>query len=245
MNLGRVWLGLFLAAVSMSAAPAEDDPEPAAAFAPTSAFETRAIEGWQVRVLRSFVADEPELADRTLAVLRLQLAQITRVVPEPALAQLRQVPIWVELAEPHHPCMCYHPAEGWLVEHGMNPDKARGVEIANARNFLDWTHAQPWMVLHELAHAFHHQFLPNGYENAELRDLHQAARASGRYDRVLHINGNVEPSYALNNPMEYFAEASEALFGTNDFYPFVRAELKRHDPALHDSLRRLWGLSGR
>ena len=26
--------------------------------------------------------------------------------------------------------------------------------------------------------------------------------------------------------MEYFAEASEAFFGTNDFYPFVRAELR-------------------
>ena len=30
--------------------------------------------------------------------------------------------------------------------------------------------------------------------------------------------------------MEYFAEASEAYFGTNDFFPFVRIELRRHDP---------------
>lgn len=39
--------------------------------------------------------------------------------------------------------------------------------------------------------------------------------------------------------MEFFAEASAALFGTNDFFPFVRAELASHDP---DALvRRLWG----
>jgi hypothetical protein len=40
--------------------------------------------------------------------------------------------------------------------------------------------------------------------------------------------------------MEYFAEGSEALFGTNDFHPFVRPELNRHDPELYALLRRLW-----
>ncbi len=41
--------------------------------------------------------------------------------------------------------------------------------------------------------------------------------------------------------MEYFAEATEAFFGTNDFYPFVRAELSRHDPEMADLLVKLWG----
>jgi hypothetical protein len=27
----------------------------------------------------------------------------------------------------------------------------------------------------------------------------------------------------------------------NDFYPFVRAELKQHDPVLHDLLEEIWG----
>ena len=31
--------------------------------------------------------------------------------------------------------------------------------------------------------------------------------------------------------MEYFAELSEAYFGTNDFYPFVRGELQTTRPA--------------
>lgn len=47
---------------------------------------------------------------------------------------------------------------------------------------------------------------------------------------------------ALNNDQEYFAEASEAFFGTNDFHPFVRAELKEHDPALFELLGKLWGV---
>jgi hypothetical protein len=31
-----------------------------------------------------------------------------------------------------------------------------------------------------------------------------------------------------------------AYFGTNDFYPFVRAELKQHDPEMHDLIENLW-----
>jgi dipeptidyl-peptidase-4 len=42
--------------------------------------------------------------------------------------------------------------------------------------------------------------------------------------------------------MEYFAEGTEAYFDRNDFYPFVRAELKKHDPVLHDLLEEIWGI---
>jgi hypothetical protein len=41
--------------------------------------------------------------------------------------------------------------------------------------------------------------------------------------------------------MEYFAEGTEAYLGTNDFYPFVRGELIRHDPLLAELLSEVWG----
>jgi hypothetical protein len=41
--------------------------------------------------------------------------------------------------------------------------------------------------------------------------------------------------------MEYFAETTEAFFGTNDFFPFVRSELRRHDPGGYELLKKLWG----
>ncbi len=44
----------------------------------------------------------------------------------------------------------------------------------------------------------------------------------------------------LTNHKEYFAEGTEAFFNRNDFYPFVRAELKIHDPTLHDLLVEIW-----
>ena len=45
-----------------------------------------------------------------------------------------------------------------------------------------------------------------------------------------------EKAYALTSATEYFAESTEAFFGTNDFYPFVRPELKEHDKEMCGSL---------
>ena len=38
----------------------------------------------------------------------------------------------------------------------------------------------------------------------------------------------------MTNPQEYFAECTEAFFARNDFYPYARDELKKHDPEMFD-----------
>jgi hypothetical protein len=235
----------LLAALCLGPAVAAREDPPAApaervSYDPTDRYETRSIEGWSVLVNRGLFQDEPELARRVLELLRHQLYQVARRVPAGPLERLREIRIWVELREPHHSCMAYHPDAGWLRRHGMNPEKARCVEVANAANFLRWTRDQPWMVLHELAHGYHHRFLPDGFENAEIRAAYEEATAAQRYDSVLRASGREVPAYAATNPMEYFAEATEAYFGTNDFFPFVRAELRRHDPELLALLGKLW-----
>ncbi len=244
MNRGAVVVVLLglLAAGFPGKDSGADEP---ARFEPTENYESRQVEGWDVLVNRQFLTDRPELAGRTLTLLRFQLYQVARRLPPEAVAEVRKVRIWVEENEPHHPCMAYHPDAGWLRGHGMNPDKARCVEIANARNFLDWTFAQPWMVLHELAHGYHHQALEAGYDNAEVKEAFDRATKAGLYKKVLRIGGREEKAYAATNPMEYFAEATEAFFGTNDFYPFVRPELDRHDPETAALLAKLWGTSPR
>lgn len=209
-------------------------------FDPTDRYERKKIEGWNVLVNKDFLARNPELADRTLELLRFQLYQIGRVVREKSLDDLKKITIWVEENEPHHPCMAYHPDAGWLRDHDMNPDKARCVEIANAKTFLSWTIEQPWMVLHELAHGYHHQFLKNGFQNREVLDAFRSAMKKELYKSVVYFNGSEKEAYATTNQQEYFAEASEAFLGTNDFYPFVRAELKKHDPKIEALLRTIW-----
>ena len=207
-------------------------------FTPTSGYDRQMIEGWSVLVNKDLSEGHPKLARNTLRQLRVQLYQIKRVVPEEALKDIQDVPIWVEHDAPKHACMCYHPSRQWLENNGFNPDKEASVEIANAENFLKWTIGQPWMVLHELAHGYHHKVV--GHDSDELKKTYENMKAGGRYETVLHISGRMKRAYALNNDKEYFAECSEAFFGTNDFYPFVRSELKEHDPEMHDLLRKLW-----
>ena len=232
-------LGLCVLVVIL-ATPALAD-ETAIKYEPTEAYGSEMIEGWTVLVNKPFRQREEQLCGDALALLRQQLYLIARNVPPAAVEKLRQIKIWVEEAEPHHPCMCYHPDPGWLREHDMNPDKGRCVELANARNFLKWAHDQPWMVFHELAHGYHHQFLADGFENADVRAAFNRMAEAKSYDSVLHIGGRRDRHYALTNPQEYFAESSEAYFGTNDFYPFVRSELKEVDPAGCELLERTWG----
>lgn len=39
----------------------------------------------------------------------------------------------------------------------------------------------------------------------------------------------------------YFAESTEAYFGVNEFYPFVRTELQAHDPTMYSLMVKVWG----
>jgi hypothetical protein len=207
-------------------------------YLPTVEYQQQTLRGWTVRIHPALPRDNPQLAEQVLSLLDNHLFRITLVVPPAALEELRKIPIWVESQTSRNAGMCYHPSRQWLAEHGYNPDKAGSIELENPKNFLGWFADQPWMVLHEMAHGYHHRIL--GYDHAGIRRCFERAVQSGKYDSVLHINGRTERHYALNNDQEYFAEATEAFFGTNDFYPFVRAELRQHDPDLFDLMESLW-----
>jgi hypothetical protein len=98
---------------------------------------------------------------------------------------------------------------------------------------------KPSMLLHELAHAYHHRVL--GYGHPDIAAAFDRAKKSETCDSVLHYDGKKVRACALNNDQEYFAELTEAFFGTNDFYPFVRAEILEHDPHMYKVLGKQWG----
>lgn len=211
-------------------------------FKPTYEYRSGEIEGWHVWVSHDFEADHPKLAKDTLRQLKEHLVLIRRCVPASALKRLQTVKIWVEYQNRNHPCMRYYPSKEWLIEYGYNPDKARSVELANATNFMKWSKDQPWRVLHELARAYHHQVL--GHDNREIAKAFASAKQAGLYKKVLRTNGKTGPHDALNSIQAYFAEASEAYFGKNDFYPFVRDELKQYDPNMFALMEKLWNPKG-
>ena len=96
----------------------------------------------------------------------------------------------------------------------------------------------PMLLLHELAHAYHDQVL--SFDHPEIKAAYEQVVKSGIYDAVRRNNGRTEQAYALSSRMEYFAESSEAFFGINDFYPFQRSELEKHDPKMAKLLAKLW-----
>ena len=224
--------------MALSLAACANPPDITTQPIPTSQYEIRSVEGWTVYVNRRLLGEQAALGADALKVLAGKLYDITRVVPEKPCAQLRRVPLWLGVDDGPNDRAQYHPSRDWLEKHGLNPEKAKGVEIGNAARFLITSIEQPSMVLHELAHAYHDRVL--GFGHAGVLEAYREAKKGGAYDSVLRIGGSKERHYAMTDPQEYFAEGTEAFFGTNDFYPFVRAELRQHDPRLFRLLEELW-----
>ncbi len=214
-----------------------DDATPAVRFDPV----VQDIEGWTVDIDPQLLEGEhAELGARALTMLANHFQRIAILVPEHRLAQLRQVGVWIEYRHPTLGSMQYHPSRAWLERHGHDPRLTKKVHITRAEQLLDREQMlkHPAVILHELAHGFHDQFL--GFDEPRILAAYEKAKASGTYDKVLLYNGRRVRHYAMTDHKEYFAEGTEAFFYRNDFYPFVRAELQEHDPKLHDLLVDIW-----
>lgn len=231
---------VFLAGLISFSMFAADDAQaiPGVRFDPV----VKDIEGWTVHVDPALLEGQhAEEGARALTMLGNNLQRIAILVPPDKLEQLQTLEIWIEQNHPRLKSMQYHPSKQWLVANQHDPRLAKKVHITQARNLYsrDQMMKHPMVVLHELAHAYHDQYL--GFDNAEIIVAYDNARESGSYEKVLLFTGSSVKHYGLNNHKEYFAEATEAYFYRNDFYPFVRAELKQHDPGCHDLLVEIWG----
>jgi len=209
-------------------------------FTPTDAYQSQEIGGFTVLIAPE-AREHPEELATALDELSQQIDSIHKVLPVETLKKLQPTRIWLEWEARPRGAAEFHVSEGYLAKNGYNPEKKYAVEICNLRNFTKWSRQdQPWMVLHELAHAYHHTVL--GVDHERITKLYQSACDSQTYDVVERAGAKPQKHYALTTRDEYFAELSEAYFGKNDFYPFVRAELQLHDPAGYAMIEELWGL---
>ena len=202
----------------------------------------RDIEGWKVYVEPSLIDGEHrEEGAKALTMLANHLQRIKILVPAGPLAKLQTIEIWIEHDHPRLKSMQYHPSRDWLVENGHDPRLTRKVHITQARELLSRGQMlkHPAVVLHELAHGYHDQIL--GFDEPDILAAYKKARDSGSYTNVLLYTGQKVKHYGMTDHKEYFAEGTEAYLYRNDFYPFVRAELKEHDPTLHEALVKVWG----
>jgi len=207
-----------------------------------SSHQPREIEGWQVDVdQRLLEGPQAELGDRALKLLRNRLEEIVMVVPPDKVAWLRKVPIQLDASHGGLRSMQYHPSAGWLKANGYDESLWRKVHIPDAADFASRKHhhTQPWCVLHELAHAYHDQVL--GFENPEVMAAWKAFVASGKYEKTRFIDGTLRKHYALTDQKEFFAEMTEAYFGTNDFYPYNCDDLRQAEPGIFALMKKSWG----
>ncbi|RKG67794.1 hypothetical protein D7V80_14945 [Corallococcus sp. CA054B] len=231
--------GLLLAALAFACV--------ASAASPVPTYQTRAIEGWTVRIDERLLAGANKpLTDKALVLLAAQLKEVVRIIPAGPVAQLRKVTLWLSPPYPNEPQVAwYHAGDALLLQSGRNPAMRKSIEFSNVLIFEKETRRMPLFVLHELSHAYHDQVL--GWEHAGLAAAYERAMASKSFDCVERWWGpersnTFERAYAMTDVGEYFAETSEALFGRNDFYPFTREELARHDPGMLALLHQLWQL---
>lgn len=216
--------------------------EPKAAYTPTSDYQKRTMAEFTV-LLHPELRKHPTEAAAAVRELKAQLNNIARVLPKEPLVELRKVRIWLEWDKRRNGAAEFHGSVEWLRQNGYNPDKAGGVELSSARNFVTWSRReQPWMVLHELAHAYHHQALDDDY--AGITAAYGQAMERNLYESVDHVSGEKKKAYAATNAKEYFAELTEAYFGRNDFYPFTRLDLQKHDPVGYQLIQQAWAISG-
>jgi arylsulfatase A-like enzyme len=206
-------------------------------------YHDRDLVGWPLRVSDTLMREQTEDTELAIEILEEQFLRMLEILPASVVAQLRRVPIWMSPPyEGARPTAEYHPDGGWLRKAGRRDELAQCVELTNIGIFEKEYRRMPMLILHELSHAYHHQVL--SFDHPDIKTAYETARESGTYESVRRHNGKTEQAYGITNHKEYFAESSEALFGRNDFYPFNRLQLKRHDPAMHALLIRLWKSDG-
>ena len=209
--------------------------------------EIREISGWNVHINKILLTEANlPASEKAISLLKTQLDEIIRVVPAPAVLELQKVSLYFSPTYPSIPERAeYHPGADWLKDNDRDPAMAKSVEFTNIAVFERDTLRMPNFALHELAHAYHDRFLPQNYENPEITAAYAKAKASGSYENVERTDADgtkrMDRAYAMTNPAEYFAESTEAFFTRNDFFPYTRAELEKHDPGMALLIAELWG----
>lgn len=203
------------------------------------------LSGFDVLVEDSAFLKNFILTNTAIDLLKAKLLEISQFnIDQDKMDALKAVPIFMDWNTTTGGAQ-YHPSEQWLIANGYIPEKAMCIEISNITNFINWTNEnQPYMVMHELAHAYHHRELD--YNSSTITNAFNNANSNNLYTNVsYHAGGenyiNRPTAYALNDEQEYFAEITEAYFGLNDYFPFDRNDLGNYDDLGFSAVISVWG----
>jgi hypothetical protein len=217
---------------------------PATQPATEDRFAIRNVEGWTVYINRDVLKEHAELSARTLEHLRWELYQTKLAAPPAAVSNMQENnAIWIEYKEGVD--LSYHPSRNWLIGRGYKiPRDPKSFMSLSAKTHVGDSYRHPFVIFHELAHGYDFHFIGKGrsYGNKECQANYERMMKGGTYEKVKIWNGRIGSHYGRSNRMEYWAESTEAYFAVNDIYPFVRAELREHDPKMARFVERYWGV---
>lgn len=201
--------------------------------------ETFNIGGFKVLVNKDSLS-KPEINEGG-QILEKSILELSNILTPDQLSKLKNVPIYVEYKLDPVGAVVYHLDANWLVANGYIREMAKSVEITNIKNFIQNTKdKQPYILLHELSHAYYDLYLTTEQKNKIITRYADAVR-SGIYNNVKHANGASLRHYGISSEAEFFPEFSEAYLGTNDYYPFTRADLKSYDIETYNLMKEVWG----
>ncbi|MFO0880304.1 MAG: hypothetical protein U0840_23415 [Gemmataceae bacterium] len=219
-------------------------------------YKKQVIQGFTLLIHESVYEnnDDPRWKRKPLDVLDLELGTIVRVLPEKPVKALQRLLVWIEWEDTSDPDLAqgvvakYYGVVGnlgmWSLAQNKHALKANNVEVINmkslTREHQPGTKFERCVLLHEMAHAVHHQVLD--IRNQVVRRTYRQAMERGLYDEAKDVYGRtLRPPYAAKNEHEYFAEMTCAYLDKLHYFPFNADDLKSHDPAAYRLMEQTWG----
>jgi hypothetical protein len=244
-------LGLLIAG---SHAPAQSKKGAKTPPAPPG-YKCEKIQGFTLFVNKEVYEnnDDKRWRRKPLDVLDLELGTIQRRLPDHALKVLRKILIWIEWEDKDDPDIGkavakYYGVFGNLAQWSLNkkkhPLKANNIEVISmkslTREHQPGVKLERCVLLHELAHAVHHQLF--GMNNPIIKAAYKQAKERKLYAQAKDVYGRtIRPTYASTNEREYFAEITCAYLDKLHYFPFNAEELEQHDKVGYKVMEKTWG----
>ena len=196
---------------------------------------------YSIENFKCFISDEvmQENSDSTwinkpLDLLARSLRKVNEVYPENAKVLFHKTYIFVDWNKPG--------ALGLYSQGPRGPSDPKthfncidinGMKFVTEKNNdkkLQPNNAATLVLLHELAHCYHHQIL--GWNHELIKDAYQNAKNQRLFDLK---------SYLMSSDKEYFAELTTAYLDKHYSVPKTREEIKEKDIQGYGLMEKIWG----
>ncbi len=205
-------------------------------FAQPSGYEKMDVPRWNVYASKEF--NESDIRTAVVKALNENLNQVSSNTSNASLSVLRMIPICIELnlKEKYLYPIDYHPSAKWLKEHGLNPQWARCLVIANAYEFLALNDSKSGCLLSSLA---------DGYNDRKFQYNLQGMKSVGEklkknQKMIAFLNGDIVTYSDSIDHRRLFNNLSVIYLAPKGGNSFTRDDLKAFDEDAYLYMKKVW-----